>query len=132
MNFLVTGAAGFIGSTLVDRLLKDGHHVIGVDNFSTGQKKFLDNALANQKFQLAERDLIDPLSLDDLLSSKINGVFHLAANADVKDGLKHPRKDLDQNTIVTWNVLEGMRKAGVKDIAFSSTGSVYGEAPARE
>ncbi|WP_446921088.1 NAD-dependent epimerase/dehydratase family protein, partial [Klebsiella pneumoniae] len=61
--------------------------------------------------------------------SDVEQVFHLAANADVKDGLLHPRKDLEQNTIVTWDVLEAMRAAGVKKIGFSSTGSDYGEAP---
>ena len=69
-------------------------------------------------------------STPDLLGPAMKGcdfVFHLAANADVRFGLDHPRKDLEQNTIATWNVLEAMRTAGVRRIAFSSTGSVYGE-----
>lgn len=128
MNYLVTGAAGFIGSTITDRLLRDGHTVIGVDNFSTGRREFLKDALTKPGFRLVERDLFDANALRDLLTADTACVFHLAANADVRYGLDHPRKDLDQNTLVTWNILEAMRAADAKHIAFSSTGSVYGEA----
>lgn len=128
MKIVVTGCAGFIGSTLVDRLLESGYQVIGIDNFSTGQKRFLDNALSNSNFHLIEMDLLD---LDSLKMAFVGGetVFHLAANADVRFGTEHPRKDLEQNTIATYNVLEAMRANSIKKIAFSSTGSVYGEAP---
>jgi UDP-glucose 4-epimerase len=124
--YVVTGAAGFIGSNLVDRLLADGHDVIGVDNFSTGQRRFLDSALLNKNFKLLELDILD---LDNLKSAFSGGdvVFHLAANADVRFGTNHPRRDLEQNTIGTYNVLEAMRANGIKRLAFSSTGSVYGE-----
>ena len=127
-KFIVTGCAGFIGSTLVDRLLADGNQVIGIDNFSTGQRRFLDGALAHSNFRLIEIDLLD---LDALKQAFAGGeaVFHLAANADVRFGTEHPRKDLEQNTIATYNVLEAMRANNIKKIAFSSTGSVYGEAP---
>lgn len=126
--YIVTGCAGFIGSNLVDRLLALGYKVVGVDNFSTGQHRFLENALAQPNFQLYEADLINL----ERLKTIFNGgevVFHLAANADVRFGTEHPRKDLEQNTIATYNVLEAMRSNGIKKIAFSSTGSVYGEAP---
>ncbi len=128
MNFIVTGCAGFIGSTLVDRLLAEGHQVTGIDNFSTGQRRFLEGALACPSFRLVCCDLLD---LDALKQAFIGGdaVFHLAANADVRFGTEHPRKDLEQNTIATYNVLEAMRANDIKKIAFSSTGSVYGEAP---
>ena len=129
MKVLVTGAAGFIGSNIVDRLLADGHQVIGVDNLSTGRREFLKNALSHKRFRLHEKDLLDLLSLKGILQPDTDWVFHLAANADVRHGLEHPRKDLEQNTIVTWNILEAMRHAGVRQIIFSSTGSVYGEAP---
>ena len=127
MNFIVTGCAGFIGSTLVDRLLDDGHQVTGVDNFSTGQRRFLEGTSINPNFKLVEIDLLD---LDALKLAFVGGeaVFHLSANADVRFGTEHPRKDLEQNTIATYNVLEAMRANGIKKIAFSSTGSVYGEA----
>jgi UDP-glucose 4-epimerase len=123
----VTGCAGFIGSNLVDRLVDDGNVVIGIDNFSTGKHRFLQHVLEKPNFRLVEIDLLD----FDAVKAAIGGageVYHLAANADVRFGTEHPRKDLEQNTIVTFNVLEAMRANGIKKIAFSSTGSVYGEA----
>lgn len=127
-KYIVTGCAGFIGSTLVDRLLAEGHQVTGIDNFSTGQRRFLEGALPHPNFQLVEIDLLD---LDALKSAFVGGgvVFHLSANADVRFGTDHPRKDLEQNTIATYNVLEAMRVNGIRKIAFSSTGSVYGDMP---
>jgi UDP-glucose 4-epimerase len=127
MRCFVTGAAGFIGSSLVDRLLAAGHGVVGYDNFSTGQRRFLENASRSAQFKLFEADLLSA----DALRSAVEGcdiVFHLAANADVRFGTHHPFRDLEQNTIATYNVLEAMRASGIKRIAFASTGSVYGEA----
>ena len=123
----ITGCAGFIGSSLCDRMLAGGYHIVGIDNFSTGQRQFLSGALSNSNFKLMELDLSN---LDDLKKalSSVDMVFHLAANADVRFGTEHPGLDLQQNTIVTYNVLEAMRACGCKRIAFSSTGSVYGEA----
>lgn len=126
MRVLVTGAAGFIGSHMVDRLLSSDHNVIGFDNFSTGQKRFLQSALVNPNFILHEADLLDRPSLTKAMEG-IEVVVHFAANADVRFGTDHPRKDLDQNTIATWNVLETMREHGCRRIVFSSTGSIYGE-----
>ena len=123
----ITGVAGFIGSTLADRLLADGKTVVGWDNFSTGQRKFLDGALKNKNFRLIEGDNLDLPALTKAMAG-CDTVFHLAANADVRFGLAHPSKDLQQNTVATFNVLEAMRANGIKRIAFSSTGSVYGEA----
>jgi UDP-glucose 4-epimerase len=126
-HVFVTGAAGFIGSNLVDRLLADGVRVTGWDNLSTGQLRFLDGALKQPNFRLVRGDNLDLPALTAAMQGA-DFVFHLAANADIKDGWQHPRKDLEQNTIATFNVLEAMRANGVKRIAFSSTGSVYGEA----
>jgi UDP-glucose 4-epimerase len=123
----ITGAAGFIGSNLVDRLLANGKMVVGWDNFSTGQKQFLDGALKNSNFKLIEGDNLNLPALTNAMAG-CDTVFHLAANADVRFGLEHPSKDLQQNTVATFNVLEAMRANGIKRIAFSSTGSVYGEA----
>jgi len=123
----VTGGAGFIGSNLVDRLLGLGHEVTVYDNFSTGQRRFLLNAQQCKEFQLVEGDLLDETTLKRALKNH-DYVFHLAANADVRFGTEHPMRDLEQNTIVTYNVLEAMRQNGVNKIVFSSTGSVYGEA----
>ncbi len=126
-RIVVTGCAGFIGSNLVDRLLAQGHKVVGIDNFSTGQRRFLEGALADRAFELVEADLLDLPALTETFSGS-DMVFHLAANADVRFGTDHPRKDLEQNTIATHNVLEAMRANGIKRIVYSSTGSVYGEA----
>ncbi len=126
-RIFVTGAAGFIGSNLVDRLLADGKSVTGWDNFSTGRQKFLAGALGHDRFQLVEGDNLDLPALTKAMAG-CDTVFHLAANADVRFGLDHPSKDLQQNTVATFHVLEAMRANGIRRIAFSSTGSVYGEA----
>ena len=127
MHAFVTGAAGFIGSSLVDRLVATGHNVVGYDNFSTGQRRFLEGALKSSRFKLVEADLLDTGTLRSAVAGS-DMVFHLAANADVRFGTHHPFKDIEQNTIATYNMLEAMRANGLKRIAFSSTGSVYGEA----
>ena len=124
---VVTGAAGFIGSSFVDRLLLQGKRVIGIDNFSTGQPRFLESALKSPSFELVERDLLDLPALTEALNGG-DSVYHFAANADVRFGAEHPHRDLEQNTIATYNVLMAMRANGINRIAFTSTGSVYGEA----
>lgn len=126
-RFFVTGGAGFIGSNLVDRLLADGHAVTVYDNFSTGRREFIQGALAHKAFTLVEGDVLDSTTLSRAMQGS-EFVFHLAANADVRFGTHYPRRDLEQNTIGTFNVLESMRANGIRQIVFSSTGSVYGEA----
>ncbi len=126
-RYFVTGGAGFIGSNLVDRLLANGDAVTVYDNFSTGRREFLAQARQQPGFQLVEGDLLDLPALKKAVAGH-DFVFHLAANADVRFGTDHPHKDLEQNTIATYHVLEAMRANGVRRIAFSSTGSVYGEA----
>lgn len=126
MHCLVTGGAGFIGSNVVDRLLAAGHHVTAYDNLSTGQCEFLSSARQKPSFRLLEGDLLDLPRLTHA-AAKQDFVFHFAANADVRFGTEHPRRDLEQNTIATFNVLEAMRAQGVRRLAFSSTGSIYGE-----
>ncbi len=122
----MTGCAGFIGSNLVDRLLQAGHEVIGYDNFSTGQTEFLAEAQRSSRFTLVRGDTLDPEALTRAMRGA-DLVFHLAANADVRHGTEHPRRDLEQNAVATFNVLEAMRANGVRRIGFASTGSIYGE-----
>ena len=125
--FFVTGAAGFIGSNMVDALLASGESVIGWDNFSTGRPAFLKNALEHPDFRLVEGDNLDLPGLA-LAMQGCDHVVHFAANADVRFGTEHPSKDFEQNTRATFHVLEAMRTNGIRNLAFSSTGSVYGEA----
>ncbi len=126
MRYFITGCAGFIGSNLTDRLLKEGHEVIGFDNLSTGLLSFLAEAKKSPQFTFIEGDLLDRNAVNHAMQS-VDAVFHLAANADVRFGTHHPHKDLEQNAIATFNVLEAMRAHQVKRIAFASTGSIYGE-----
>jgi UDP-glucose 4-epimerase len=126
LRYLVTGCAGFIGSTLTERLLADGHAVVGYDNFSTGEERFLLTAREYANFQLVRADVLDSAALIESMQG-VDFVFHLAANADVRFGTEHPRRDLEQNTIATHNVLDAMRQSGIVKIAFSSSSSVYGE-----
>jgi UDP-glucose 4-epimerase len=122
----ITGGAGFIGSNLADRLRADGVEVAIVDDFRTGRREFIEHLRSDPGFTLHEGDVLDEALLERAFEG-CDWVFHLQANADVRHGLEHPRKDLEQNTIATANVLEAMRTVGCSKIAFSSTGSVYGE-----
>jgi len=119
---LVTGGAGFVGSHVADRLLAEGADVTILDDFSTGWRQFVPAGA-----RLVEADLLDPASSLRAVEG-CDFVFHLAANADIKDNLLEPRKCIDQNAVATQNLLEAMRAAGVREVAFASTGSVYGEA----
>jgi UDP-glucose 4-epimerase len=126
LKYLVTGCAGFIGSNVVDRLISTGHEVVGIDNFSTGQLQFIKECLKSPLFHFFQGDLLDC----DFLNKTFRGcdfVIHLAANADVRFGTNHPDRDIKQNTLATFNVLEAMRLNNINKIAFSSTGSVYGD-----
>lgn len=128
MKVVVTGAAGFIGSNLTDALLRQGHHVTGIDNLSTGELRFLESATGQDRFRLHQLDLVhDAGQVFDVVADH-DAVVHLAANADVRFGWDAPRRDLEQNVIATHNVLEACRQVHVPRLLFSSTGSVYGEA----
>ncbi len=122
----ITGGAGFIGSNLTDRLSANGVEVVILDDFRTGRREFIAEALGRRGVRLVEGDVLDMAVLQDAVEG-CDWVFHLQANADVRRGLEHPRRDLEQNTIATSNVLEAMRAQGVRRIMLASSGSVYGE-----
>jgi UDP-glucose 4-epimerase len=127
-KFFVTGGAGFIGSSFCDTALEKGHDVCVFDNLETGKEYFLKSAKKSAHFKLVKADIrdFDKIS-QSALDYKPDWILHFAANADVRRGLERPRRDLDYNTIGTWNVVESARLSGCKNIIFSSTGSVYGE-----
>lgn len=127
MKALVTGAAGFIGSYIVDELLKRGYEVVGLDNFSTGILRYLQEAQKNKKFRLVEGDILDLKILKNTIED-VDIVYHMAANADIRGGTLNTKCDLEQNTIGTYNVLEAMRLSkSAKRICFASSAAALGE-----
>lgn len=124
--YLVTGCAGFIGSSLVRKLLIKKKKVIGIDNLSTGNRKNMNSFLKDKNFFFFKRDIKKLDSIKKLFKN-VKVVFHLSANADVRFGPQNLDLDLKENTLGTFNVLESMRLNSVKEILFSSTGSIYGE-----
>jgi UDP-glucose 4-epimerase len=129
MRTLVTGGAGCIGSDLAAALLQRGDEVVVVDNLSSGKVEHIAPLQASAGFHFVEGDLEDAAFVASLMPG-IDMVWHLAANPDVKfvEG-DATDKDLRQNTICTYNVLEGMRRHGVKKLGFSSTSAIYGISP---
>ena len=130
MKALVTGGAGFIGSTLVDRLLAEGHAVDVVDDLSTGSLANLAEARATQGYELTfhRLDIRDPSLVDLLAHRRPEVVFHLAAQADVRVSVDRPVFDAEINILGTLNVLEGARAAGVRKVVFAASGgTLYGE-----
>ncbi|HET8798548.1 MAG TPA: NAD-dependent epimerase/dehydratase family protein [Thermoanaerobaculia bacterium] len=125
MKILVTGAAGFIASNLIPRLLARGDEVIGADNFFLGKRAYV---AKHPRFAFHELDLLDLDGVVRLVAeAKPDRVWHLAANSDISFGTKYTDFDLKGGTLVTYNVLEAMRREGVGQIVFSSSGAVYGE-----
>lgn len=125
MRILVTGAAGFIASNLIPRLLNRGDVVAGIDNFFLGKRAYV---VQHENFTFHELDLLDLDGVVRILEEfKLDRIWHLAANSDISYGTKYTDFDLKGGTLVTYNVLEAMRRTGVKELVFSSSGAVYGE-----
>jgi UDP-glucose 4-epimerase len=122
----LTGGAGFIGSHIADRLVKDGTKITIYDNFSTGQEQFVSHHVANPTVRIVRGDVLDSERLQREMAD-CDFVFHLQANADVRGGIQLTRVDLEQNTIATWNVLEAMRINRIGHIVFASSATIYGE-----
>lgn len=127
MKCLVTGGAGFIGSHVVDRLLVEGNRVVVYDNLSVGRELFISHHFDDKNFKFVKADLKDLKLLIEAMSG-IEFVYHLAAHADVRSGFQDHFIDHEQNLEMTQNVLEAMYKNSVKNIMFSSSSSVYGDA----
>jgi UDP-glucose 4-epimerase len=128
MRAFVTGGAGFIGSHLVDKLLKRGNFVTSYDNLSSGNKEFFKQHENNDNFRFIESDLLDINNVSKAIKNH-DVVFHIAANPFVRLGETQTRLDLDQGPVATYNILESMRQNKIKKIVFSSSSVVYAETP---
>ncbi|MFH1724580.1 MAG: NAD-dependent epimerase/dehydratase family protein [Elusimicrobiota bacterium] len=126
MNAFVTGGAGFIGSHIVDRLIRGGRRVTVYDNLSTGRRLFLRRHRGQARLRFVRGDILDEARLRRAMRGH-DTVFHFAANADVRGGVRDTRVDLEQNTIGTHRVLEAMRRTGARRVVFASSATVYGE-----
>jgi UDP-glucose 4-epimerase len=130
----VTGAAGFIGSHVVDRLLASGHRVVGVDNLSLGRRENLRTALGNSRFRFEVLDVNDQEGLFNILRNAGTGepmseVWHLAANSDIQAGVRDPEIDLKATFLTTFNTLQVMRRLRIPRLVFASTSAIYGPMP---
>lgn len=127
-SHFVTGGSGFIGSHLVDRLLEEEANVTVYDNISSGKKENIEQQIGRENFQFIKADLI----YFDTLKEAMKGheiIWHLGANTDIPGGNKMTDLDLKNCTIATYNVLEAMRQLGIDKILFTSSATVYGDAP---
>jgi UDP-glucose 4-epimerase len=130
MRTLVTGAAGFIGSTLVDRLLADGHTVVGVDDLSSGRSENIVAAERSADFEFAKADIVNADLIGLLTDTRPEVVFHLAAQISVKLSVDDPQFDSTVNVVGTVRLAEAARRAGVRKIVHTSSGgSIYGTPP---
>jgi UDP-glucose 4-epimerase len=131
MRTLVTGAAGFIGSTLVDRLLADGHSVLGVDDLSSGRSENLGPAERHAGFEFAKADIVDADLIGLLADTRPEVIFHLAAQISVRHSVDDPPFDATVNVVGTVRLAEAARRAGVRKVVHTSSGgSIYGTPPA--
>lgn len=128
MKAFVTGGAGFIGSHLVDQLIKGNNNVTVFDNLSSGRREFLGHHINKNNFELIQADLLDISKVKKAMVG-YDIIFHLAANSDAMLGIEDTQLDLKQETIATYNVLEAMRVNKIKKIVSSSSGTIYGETP---
>jgi len=131
MLMVVTGAAGFIGSHLVDRLLGQGHRVVGIDNLSRGTRENLAQALSHPEFEFIEADVAEPAAAIAALAGKgsADTIWHMAANSDIAAGVADTRIDLRDTFLTTYGAVEIAKAMGARRLAFASTSAVYGVHP---
>jgi UDP-glucose 4-epimerase len=127
MRYLVTGGAGFVGHHLVGKLLAEGHEVIVYDNLSLGKREHVAPFLGNPHFTFIQDDVLDAGSLTEAMKGA-EVVWHLAANSDIRAGVKDPTVERDQGILATFNVLQAMRDQSVGEIVFTSSSVIYGDA----
>ena len=127
MKILVTGGAGFIGSHLVDRLMEDGHEVRVLDDLSAGSLENLKGWIDHERFEFMQGDL-RRRDVCEKAVKEVDVVFHLAANPEVRIGAQSPELLYETNVLITYNLLEAIRKEDIKALAFTSSSTVYGEA----
>ena len=128
MKVLVTGGAGFIGSHLVERLLKEGNEVIVVDNYTLGKKENLASVLENKNLEIIECNIDETENFCEKLNDyDIDMIYHLAANSDIQKGGQNPDVDFRDTFMTTRSVLELMRRKDIKNLFFSSTSAIYGD-----
>jgi UDP-glucose 4-epimerase len=127
MNVVVTGGAGFIGSTLVDRLMSQGNTVTVIDNLTGGDKSFLAHHGTSPRFRLVTEDVRNTSRLIEVLGPDVEQVFHLAANADIARGVEDPTLDFEHSIVATFSLLQAMRHHGIKKLVYTSGSGVYGD-----
>jgi UDP-glucose 4-epimerase len=127
MNVVVSGGAGFIGSTLVDRLMKAGHRVTVVDDLSGGDRRFLSHHARSPRFRLAVVDVRNTKALIRALGPNVDLVYHLAANPDISRGVEDPTLDFEASIVGTFSMLQAMRHRGIKRLVYTSGSGIYGD-----
>jgi UDP-glucose 4-epimerase len=127
MHIAITGGAGFIGSTLVDRLMSAGHTITVIDNLSGGHREFLAQHLESPRFRLVVEDVRNTEGLTAALDPSIELVFHLAANADISRGVEDPTLDFQHSIVATFSLLQAMRARGIKQLVYTSGSGIYGD-----
>lgn len=131
---IVTGAAGFIASHIVDRLLAEGHTVTGIDNFLLGRRENLVEPLQDSRFTLIEADLANADEAASVFAAvqqrqPVTQVWHMAANSDISAGIADANVDLRNTFLTTYNTLEAMKRHGIRRLAFASSSAIYGDLP---
>lgn len=133
MKVLVAGGAGFIGSSLTDALLAEGHSVVCVDNFFIGTRRNIAHLEDHPQFTFYEQDLSDLAAVREIFErERFDFVFHMAANSDIRASAKAPEVEYKNTYTTTFNILEAMRTTEVKNLFFCSTSAVYGDAQGKK